>query len=54
VYHKIMAGCYGSSAEDRYNERLLDEFTDRYEFTEDFDYDKDNSNNILDEEEEII
>ena len=49
-----MAGCYGSSAEDRYNERLLDEFTDRYEFSEDFDCDKENSDNLLNEEEETI
>ena len=49
-----MSGIYGSSAEDRYYEKLLDDFTDRYEFTEDFDCDKDNSNNTLNEEEETI
>jgi len=41
-----MAGCYGSSSEDRYFERMLDEYLDQYD-----KYDEEKEEYEEDEEE---
>jgi hypothetical protein len=43
-----MAGCYGSSVEDRYFERMLDRYLDQYE---DYDEEEENDDEYLDPED---
>ena len=44
-----MAGCYGSSAEDRYFERMLDNYLDQ--FDDDEEEEDDNDDECLDPED---